>query len=83
LSLPSIRPLFLDIQKRLFLRHVQPGGHTAFMPGIHQLQTFLQRLHGAIQDSQLGIELSQGEIIACNSAVITSRTFSRSAALAW
>src|SRR6267143_5139115 len=54
-----------DIQKRLFLRNVQPGGHPAFMPGIHQLQAFLQRLHGSLQDSQLGIELSQGEIIAC------------------
>jgi len=54
-----------DIQKRLFLRNVQPGGHAAFMPGIHQLQAFLQRLHGAIQDSQLRIELPQGEIIAC------------------
>ncbi len=51
------------VQERLFFRDVQPGGHAAFMPRIHQLQALLQSLHGAIENSQLGVELPQREII--------------------
>ena len=52
------------VQQRLFLRHVQPGSHAAFVPLIHQLQAALQRFHSAMQNSQFRIELPQREIIA-------------------
>src|SRR4029077_8225944 len=58
----SLRPR--GIQKRLFLRDVQAGGYAAFMTGVYELQAFLQRLNGAIQNSDLGVELPYGEIIA-------------------
>src|SRR5216684_8250869 len=52
------------IQQRFFFRNVQPGSHAAFVAGVHQLQTFLQRLDGAVQNCELAIELAKSEIIA-------------------
>ena len=52
------------IQERLFLCDVKPGRHTALVALIHELETLFQRLHGAMQDPQLLIELPQREIVA-------------------
>src|SRR5216684_273329 len=52
------------IQQRFFFRNVQPGSHAAFVAGVHQLQTFLQVFHGAVQNCELAIELPQREVIA-------------------
>ena len=52
------------IQQRFFFRYVQPRGHATFVAGVHQLQTLLQRLDGAVQNCEFGIELPQRKIIA-------------------
>ena len=52
------------MQQRFFLGDVQTGSDAARMPRIHQIQSFLQRFHGAAQDSDFGIQLAQVEIIA-------------------
>ena len=52
------------IQQGLFFGNIQPGSHAALMTRIHQLQALLQRLHGAAQNTELGIELAQREIIS-------------------
>jgi len=53
-----------DIQKRLFLRHVQPGATPPLCvnPPVAGLFAASPRCDSGFQ---LGIELSQGEIIAC------------------
>ncbi len=52
------------IQQRFFLRNIQPRGYAAFVPLIDQLQAAFQCFHGAMQNSQLRIELPQREIVA-------------------
>ena len=52
------------IQQGFFLRDVESRRHASLVPRIDQVQSLLQRVHGALQDSQLGIQLAQIEVVA-------------------
>ena len=51
-------------QQRFFLRDVQARGYAAVVARIDQVESFLQGLDGAIQDSDFAVEFPQRKIIA-------------------
>src|SRR5262249_26598747 len=50
------------VQQRFFLRHVQPGSDSPFVPRIDELQSFLQSFDSPIQNAEFHVELAQREI---------------------
>ena len=51
-------------KQRFFFRHVQARSYAAVVPRIDQVKTFLQRLHGAIKNSNFTVQLPQRKIIS-------------------
>ena len=52
------------IQQGLLLRHIQPGGDSAFVAMLHKDKPFLLNLDRLLHHLEFGIEFAQAEVVS-------------------